>query len=567
MGEILTAAELAMRRAGTAPFKTVDRGTTYGYNNTLIEAATPSTDREQTTLVDYDIHRTISVQGRRLLLSMARTVFWRFPALHGSVLEQANLAVSTYTPRFGGKNKDWGDRGTTWLHDWHQVFDLAGWPYDDETYRELLIISCIIDGEMGTLLTEDGSGNPRIQIIPSHRIGSRYQTGGSARVRYAGNQMFIDDVLVDDSLPFQFSTPVEWVAPITDGVIVDGQARALAYRVYDDPAVSSQYRDFSARDMFLSFIPMFPGQLRGISLLASSVFPWEDVHEWRKFEMLAHKVFSGQTIVEENETGDIDASKQLVAGPQFTPAAVDADGKAIPQQLVAPAMVKIEGGAYRIFKSKTGSKLTPFETNRTSPNTTAFMEMTVRDAFRGTEWDAFFSLDPKSVGGAPMRVIVDKINRTLKKRRRLPHKAMRRIDVYGLAKGALRTGELPMDPDWFRWHYQGPQDITADRRYESQTDLEEYEAGWMNLEDIEKKRNGDWQGKRAQRTVEVRDKFKRAKEIADEFGVSIQEVMLEFGKIGQASFSHTDQEKDNPEGETQPGKSRSRKGAAEEDDK
>src|ERR1022692_3748143 len=123
MSELLSAVDLAVRRVGAAPYKTVNFGTTYGYNNTLIESATPSQDRQQTTLVDYDIHRTISVQGRRLLLSMARTIFWRFPALQASILEQANLAVSTFTPRFGGMNKAWGDLGSAWLHDWHQVFD------------------------------------------------------------------------------------------------------------------------------------------------------------------------------------------------------------------------------------------------------------------------------------------------------------------------------------------------------------------------------------------------------------------------------------------------------------
>ena len=549
MSELLSAQELAVRNVGALPFKTVNSGTTYGYNNTLIEAATPSPDRNQTTLVDYDIHRTISVQGRRLLLSMARTVFWRFPALQAAVLEQADLAVSTFTPRFGGQNKAWGDLGAAWLHDWHQVFDVAGWPYDDETYRELLIVSCIVDGEMGTLLTEDGSGNPRIQMIPSHRIGSRYQTGGSATVRYEGNRLFIDKALVDDSLPWTFATAVEWEAPIIDGVIVDNQAKAIAYRVYDDPVVSSAYRDISARNLFLSFIPMFPGQLRGISLLASSVCPWEDVHEWRKFEMLAHKVFSSKTIVEENETGDMDMAKALVSPAKFGAPLdqngqplLDASGQPMPEKLIAPATVKMEGGGYTIFKARTGSKLTPFETNRTSPNAQSFMETTMRDAFRGTQWDIFFSLDPQKVGGAPMRVIVDKINRVLKKRRRVAGKAMKRIDCYGLAKGALRTGELPLDPQWYKWHYQGPPDITADRRYESQTDQAEFESGWITLEDIEAKRNGDWRLKRTQREIEVRDKLTRARKIADDFGISIQEAMLELGKTGQATFSYKEQE-------------------------
>jgi len=577
MSAIKSSVDLALERA-ELPFKTINGGVTYGFNNTLIEAATPSPDRQQTTLVDYDIHRTISVQGRRLLLSMARVIFWKYPALMGMVLEQATLAVDTFTPRFGGKNKEWGDLACAWLEEWHQVLDLAGPPYDAETYRELLIISWLVDGEMGTLLTEDGQGNPRIQIIPSHRIGSRYQTGGACKVRYVPNggggqspkskvqspqgtegtqgtqggtsSLFIDDKLIDAAVPWRVAAAVEWEAPIIDGVIVDDQARAIAYRVYDDPVVSSTYRDISARSMFLSFLPVFPGQLRGISLLASSVFDWEDAAERKRFELVAQKLFSSRTIIEENETGDLDAAKQLVSPAQYSELVLgsdglpvkDSQGNVVPQQRLQSDRVKAEGGTYSIFKARQGCKLTPFDWNRPGENSHTFFETTIRDAFRGSEWDMFFSLDPQHVGGAPLRVIVDKVNRVLRKRRRVPRKAMRRVDCYGLARGAMATGELPFDAEWYKLHYQGPPDITADRRYEAQTDLMEFESGWSTLEDIEKKRNGDWRLKRDQREIEVRDKLTRAKKLADEFGISIQEALLELGKIGTATFTYKEQE-------------------------
>ena len=177
--------------AGQLPFRQVDTGNTYGFNNTLIQAAVQTDERKTVTLVDYDIHRTVSVIGRRTLLSLARTMFWRIPALQASILEQANLAANPFTPRYAGRNKVWGEQAHLWLHDWHKVFDLAGWPYDYETYVELLIVAAIVDGDVFTLLTQDASGNPRIQIIPSHRVGSRYQTGGSAKVKYDGNQLLL----------------------------------------------------------------------------------------------------------------------------------------------------------------------------------------------------------------------------------------------------------------------------------------------------------------------------------------------------------------------------------------
>ena len=96
--------------AGQLPFRQVDTGNTYGFNNTLIQAAVQTDERKTVTLVDYDIHRTVSVIGRRTLLSLARTMFWRIPALQASILEQANLAANPFTPRYAGKDKAWGER-------------------------------------------------------------------------------------------------------------------------------------------------------------------------------------------------------------------------------------------------------------------------------------------------------------------------------------------------------------------------------------------------------------------------------------------------------------------------
>ena len=519
-------------KAGQLPFRQVDTGNTYGFNNTLIQAAVQTTDRQTVTLVDYDIHRTVSVIGRRTLLSLARTMFWRIPALQAAILEQANLAANPFTPRYAGKNKAWGEIAALWLNDWHKVFDLAGWPYDYESYVELLIVTSIVDGEIFTLLTEDASGNPRIQIIPSHRVGSRYQTGGSAKVNYTGNQLWIDDILVDGNLPWTYSTPLQWEAPIIDGVIVDGQTRPIAYRVFDDPVVSSKYTDIGARSIFPTFIPMFPGQLRGISLLASSVFDWQDVKEFRDFEKLAQKTFSTRTIMESNEEGDIDPAKRLVTSST----------RKSDNSLLTPATMQVNGGQYTVFKANTGSKLEAFDWNRPAQNAQGFMDTIVRDAFRGTEWDTFFSLDPKHVGGAPMRVVVDKICRVLKKRRRMLAKTTLRVDTYGLAKGALRDGSLPMDNDWYRWTYQGPPDPTADRRYDAQTDQMEYELGWSTLADIEARRNGDWLLKREQRELEVDDLFTRAKKLADKFHISIQEAASQISLMGTATLSRREME-------------------------
>jgi hypothetical protein len=461
-------------------------------------------------------------------------MFWRIPALQAAVLEQATLAVNPFTSRFYGKNKAFGEEAFEWLTEWHQVADIAGWPYDFETYNETTVINNIVDGDIFTLLTTDADGSPRIQQIGSHRVGSRYLTGGSCEVRCVGNQLYIDDVLVDDNLPYSFNPAREWMAPIIDGVIVDNQSRPLAYRVYTDPAVSSLYQDYSARDLFPAFLPMVPGQLRGPSLLASSIFDWQDVREWRRFELLAQKIFSSRTIVENNESGDAEEGTQVLPAP----AQFDASGKKI-----ALMRQQIDGGTYTYLKANSGSKLEAFDWDRPKVSSQDFNEMMVRDAMRGTEWDAFFSLDPKHVGGAPMRVVVDRVNRTLRKRRKMANKNATRATRYALSC-AIARGELPFDVDWYKWTHQGPPDVTADRRYDAQTDIEEYDKGFSTLEKIEKSRNGDWKLTRDQKEIEVVDKMERAKRISDKYKISIQEAMQELGETGTSSLQRREIEQE-----------------------
>ena len=521
------------------PYPIVDRGTssTYGYNNTLIEAATQNQDRMAVNLVDYDIHRTITAIGRRTLLSLGRTMFWRIPQLQAAILEQAHLAVTPFTPRYLGSNKVWGKAAFDWLTDWHKVMDLAGWPYDYESYCETLLINHIVDGDPFTLLTENKDGAPRVQMIGSHRVGSRFLTGQSAKVRLQGDQLFIDDILVDSNLPQNYSPAVEWSAPVIDGCVVDSNGAALAYRVYTDPAVSQKYQDYSARNIFPAFLPIVPGQLRGFSMLASSVFDWQDIREYKRFELLAQKAFASKTITSTTEDGDGGSGGQ----PMPAPAQFDSNGK-----MISIAREEINGGTITYLKANAGEKLEAFDYTRPSKDSQSFQETSMRDAMRGTEWDIFFSLDPGNVGGAPMRVIVDKINRVLRKRRRLVGKNILRVDIYALSK-AIERGELPFDAEWFKWTHQGPSDVTADRRYDAQTDEMEYELGWATMEDVEKRRNGDWLAKREQREIEVTDKLTRAKRIADKFEISIQEAMQEIGATGTSSLQRREMEEEPPE--------------------
>lgn len=503
------------------PYKIIDRRASAGYGSTnrLIEAATQTADRQQAPVLDYDVHRTVSTYGRRILMNLGRFMFWKFPALQGSILEQANLAVSSFIPQYIGKNKAWGEMAKEQLNQWHKVMNVAGWPYDYDSFLQSLVIAPLVEGEINTLLTETPDEYPLIQMIGAHRVGSRVTAAVTAKVRFYQDKLWIDGELIDDSRPYLAEDPIEFEARIIDGVIVDDLSRAIAYRVYEDNFVSAGFQDLPARNFFPAFIPMVDGQVRGFSGMAASVFDFEDFHEWKRFEMLAHKVFSGKTVMEWNETGDTDSAKAIIQ----TPAVFDAT--TTPNQKTALDVQKVDGGTYHYLKARSGAKLEAFDYNRPGADSQSFMNMTLRDAFRGTEWDFFFSLDPQKVGGAPMRVIVEKINAVLDKRRKLVKKCCLRVDGYALSK-FMKLGILPWDDDWYKWEYQGPAEVTADKKYDSDVALQEVAQG-VSTRKLECARRGlHLEDVDAQRFQEARSDLLRAKQLSEEFDIPILDAMV-----------------------------------------
>jgi hypothetical protein len=256
--------------------------------------------------------------------------------------------------------------------------------------------------------------------------------------------------------------------------------------------------------------------VRGFSLLASSVFDWQDMQEWRRFEMLAQKACSTKTLMETNEIGDVDTAKAVIG----TSATFDSDGKK-----TALDVQTLEGGTVQYFKAGTGSKLEAFSYDRPGSNSQNFLKQTLRDAFKGTEWDVFFSLDPQAVGGAPMRIIVEKINLVAAKRRKLVKKACLRVDGYALSK-LIKLGILPPDEDWYRWDYQGPAEITADKKYDSDVDLQEISQGIATRKDACARRGLYMDDVDSQREMEADSDLTRAGRLAAKHGITIQEALV-----------------------------------------
>jgi len=473
------------------PYRVVDRrGLSVGSNRLFQSAVEQSPQRTKVDPLHYDTHLNVWSYGRRRLMTMGRWLFSNFPAVTGAILEQAGLASHNFIPQFWGEDRVWGDQAENWLHEWFKICDIAGPPYDFQSWLRLQDIAELRDGDMATLLVDNGDGWPFLQLLPAHRIGSPLSTGLAAV----------------DGGPFDG-------ARIIDGVIVNDYRRSIGYRVLDESGYDT-LADVPAGNVVFSFIPDWADQVRGFSRLASAIFDWQDVKDSRSFELLAQKASSAISLIEENETGEVDTAASVITGA----ATFDVDTK----QKTALDTQELVGGTYRYFKNGLG-KITAHSYNRPGSDSLKFQEKVLRDCFKGMQWDFFFSVNPAEQGGAGMRIVIDKVNRVIEERRRQREKCAIRVIGWALSK-AIKIGAVPMSDEWWKWEFQGHRRLTADAKYDSDVDVQELASGITTEKEVCGRRGEYWEDVQDQRLREKFRKRQRAREIGAEMGMAPDDV-------------------------------------------
>lgn len=491
----------------TQPYKFIDRrGANSGWSHFasrvigFADAAKVSVQREQFLRADKDSIALVASEDRKQLMTVGRYLYERDMTVKPVLNQMAGLASSIVTPQYDGDDLEWGTAAESWLYENDRWIDVRGWPYTMSDQDFLILLHIIRDGDVGELLTEDEFGNPKTQLIPAHRIGTRTDLGARGQKVQGG----------------QFDG-----ATIIDGVIVGDSMQAIGYRVLGDTL--DQDRDFSTNDMRLHFKPYWSDQVRGRSWIGASAIGIQDVHESRRLELIAQKKLAGTDIIEHNETG----------GPSMMDAVILTPGTESTSTADATAPVysrAIEGGETRYFRAGSNSKLEVLTGDRPTVNQREFSADIVRNAIHAIGWSVDYSLDPTKAGGAQMRIVIENCNRTLDMLRGITTKRRKWVDAWRIAK-AVKNGWLPENRDWWKWEYQFAARLTADKKYDSEVDINEMTSGVGTQQDACARRGSWWQDINKQKEREVRDKMTRAKSIADDFGITIQEAMVHLGML------------------------------------
>lgn len=473
----------------------------YANSNLMIGGATQTQDRKNVPMLDRDTQRNITPMGRRTLLTLGRWLYWNCSAVRGAINEMAELAGQQFIAQSESADMEWANQVEAWLYEHDKICDVRGWPFNMATYRKNLVRSAIVDGDIATLLTQTASGYPMIQVIPAHRIGTNWSSTG---------------------MEFVQGGPYDG-ARIIDGVIVDDQSRAIAYRVLGESIYANDFRDIRAQDMFLSFAVETPDQVRGISLLGASVFEWQDIADARRFELIAQKLGATIGMIETNETGEADKTKKLLtrSSTNFnTPTA------GTQTALATTATETVDGVSVRYHRAGSGAKLEAYQMDRPSANQQMFRDDVIREALAGMGWSFDFSYNPTKAGGAQMRIVIDKINRKLDcLRYDLVIPAQTRIDGFRVAK-AIKLGLLPASVDWWKWTYQGPAELTADEKYSSDVDHQERKSGRKTMAKSAAQRGDYWRDIRAQKATEADDLLTRATALAKKHKIAVETAIV-----------------------------------------
>lgn len=452
------------------------------------------------------------------LLNSARHIYNAYPMVSGAINDIANHAVGqSWQPQYKGKFDEWGDKSERWLAEYSKICDVRGNPYTLTVDTYVGVVTLCRDGEYFLYLTSNQAGYPLIQLIESHRIGSRWAT--------------MDGRIPDG--PFAGLTQ-------RNGIAYNEYSRAVGYHFLADMPENDRW--ISADRMIHVFDPKWFSQGRGISPLVYGILDWLDVHGWRNNEKAAQMIISSIALLEKNETGGPDT---LQARMKKAAGGVVESEK--PKQLVE----SFTAGMTRFLKIN-GSNIEALESNRPSRNQADFEERVLRGCFRALGWTYEQAYNSRGQGGANVRRDVAQNQKSVEHMQEIVKMPWTRTIVYALAAanalGILIDedgNDIGLVTDWYKWRPQLPQKMTVDHGRDRRVDIEEIRAGARTMIQDIRDRGGD-----ESKHLEEQVKFYRLKrEKAEREGIPKEDWPEVFGTLlhNPASNSSNDDDEDEEE--------------------
>lgn len=460
-------------------YKINDRRSSSGFvnnTNTLYDASVQSIDRPRRPQVDRDDRQNLSVFGWREMMSAARHLRANFPPIGAAIEQMAMYSIGVgFNMQSLSKNSAWAEQAEEIIYEWDRVGNMKGPNFFMQETLKLAIKTIITDGDFNQILTEGSDGYPMIQNIPSHRIGSRLNTG----------------INIVEGGAYDGMT-------IINGIIQDDTGRAIAARVYSTSYNSTDFVEYSmvnsgeyTSDFLLYFRPNNVEDSRGLTWLKAIINDALDIADIRKWLLLVVKGESSVMLQEYNETGSpSNAQRDALLGRTDLSS---------PQSASNPNYEMLDGGTIRYFKMGK-AKLESLNSSRPSVNAMEFQREILRGAFSSLGWPIEL-YDPEHVGGAPSRQRLAQAIKTIEDIQCIAERIATDAHRYVLAK-AIKNGQLDPDPDWYKMYHQRPRSLTVDNGYDIKGDLEMMRSGMVTQQWVCDKYGEYWEEVQEQKVKE-----------------------------------------------------------------
>jgi len=387
------------------------------------------------------------------LMSTSRSLYENNGNVRGSIDFIASRAVGRgYTPRFGGKEKSWGEQASDFLRTFYKIGNVKGQNFDFKKTLILDSISISRDGDAFCLLTKSKSGYPMLQSIPAHRIGTRtFKNAPKNTVmvgRYRGMQ-------------------------ILNGCIISKLGRVIAYCVLGDDKDGKQDRYISARDLISLADYKSYDQHRGLPCFSFALDTLKQLLTSNEYELHAQLIMSSLALQVHNEDGE--------------PSPEDFYGEATSDTGVS--LQSMQGGSISYFEAGSGSKIETLTNDRPSANWQSYHARLIGDVLTGINMPASVIIEARGNGTAT-RMDIGKAEATIQTRQDLLDGFALRKITYALAV-AIDQGMLPPNKDWAKWEFSHPKKLSIDLGRDSKAQIEEYRCGLKTKSQILLEQNID----------------------------------------------------------------------------
>ena len=376
----------------------------------------------------------------KLMRSACRTLYENNGVVKGAINLIADYSVGdAFDPIYKGRNTEWGKQATEWLETWYGRCDVRGDLFDFKTTMNIDSVSLDRDGWGFCGFVKSKTGYPLLQHVPGHRIGVREPNVGIVEQgTYAGLR-------------------------IHNGSILNKHGRVVAYRVLGSD--ESKDVDLSARTLIPLIDPRYYDQSSGIPSLSHGIEDLKNMAKSSEYELMRQVIESQISLIEHNEDGEFNADNQQ-----------GSTGSGV-------AIQEMEGGQYVYMKANSGENLSTLApSGNPSDQFINFHNRLTRATLIGMGLSSGIVVQPEGQGTAD-RADLAKADKAIGKRQSILKKHGKKKLLFAIAC-AVDRGDLPTDPDQFKWDFTTPRKLSIDLGRDSKQQQSEYNAGILNLEDI-----------------------------------------------------------------------------------